>query len=232
MKMKLVRLILVVIALLFVQPLLNSRQSEPLADPTSLSLLSQGSPLPIPIDERGAIFHGSSSTPPLLASIQSAEIQILGHSSAERHIEVDLTHQKVYAIEGGQKVYEFSVSTGKWAPTPTGEFTIWAKVRSQKMSGGVPGTGTYYYLPNVPWVMFFSNNENPGSRGFSLHGTYWHNNFGHPMSHGCVNMRIEDAATLFEWADPVVTNAKAWSTNATIDNPGTKVIIYGTAPQE
>ncbi|EKD87424.1 MAG: hypothetical protein ACD_36C00086G0002 [uncultured bacterium] len=220
----------IVFALFLIQPLLSSYRAEPLADATSLKLLLAGKPLPVPADERTGEFYGTKVSPPLLSSLPEVS-GVLGHSSAERHVEVDLTHQKVYAVENGQKVYEFTVSTGKWAPTPTGEFTIWAKVRSQKMSGGVPGTGTYYYLPNVPWVMFFGSNEIPASRGFSLHGTYWHNNFGHPMSHGCINMRIEDAKTLFEWADPVVTNAKAWSTNSSADNPGTKIIIYGTAPR-
>lgn len=217
----------IVMAFFFVQPLLS--QPEPLADPVSLKLLSQGRELPVPDEEGAAEFHGTPATPPSLANLRITQ-QVLGHSSLKRHIEVDLTNQKVYAMEGGQKVYEFPVSTGKWAATPTGEFTIWAKVKSQKMSGGVPGTGTYYYLPNVPWVMFFGNNEVANSRGFSLHGTYWHNNFGYPMSHGCVNMRIDDAGILFSWADPVVTNEKAWSTNATADNPGTKIIIYGEAP--
>jgi lipoprotein-anchoring transpeptidase ErfK/SrfK len=49
--------------------------------------------------------------------------------------------------------------------------------------------------------MFYSNNEIPQSAGFSIHGAYWHNNFGHPMSHGCVNMKTTDAKKLFEWVD-------------------------------
>lgn len=221
---------LTLLALLFTV-FIFTRKSEPLADAKSLSLLLSGQTLPVPQDEAAAEFLGTRAVPPSIASLVQTT-GVLGSTSQDKHIEVDLTHQKVYAFEGSQKVYEFTVSTGKWAPTPTGEFTIWAKVKSQKMSGGTPGTGTYYYLPNVPWVMFFGNSEVPNARGFSLHGTYWHNNFGHPMSHGCVNMRIEDAGTLFAWADPVVTDPKAWSTNATPENPGTKVVIYGEAPSE
>jgi len=98
------------------------------------------------------------------------------------------------------------------------------------MSGG---SGTdYYYLPGVPWVQFFYNNEVAKSRGFSLHGTYWHNNFGHPMSHGCVNMRTEDAATIFAWTNPVVTNPKLWATYPTPEDPGTEIVIYGETPAE
>ena len=67
-------------------------------------------------------------------------------------------------------------------------------------------------------------------RGFSFHGTYWHSNFGHPMSHGCINMTIDDAKKLYDWATPVVTNEKAWSTLAKDGNVGTKVVIYGETP--
>lgn len=98
------------------------------------------------------------------------------------------------------------------------------------MSGGSKALRTYYYLPNVPWVMFFYNDQVAKMRGFSFHGTYWHDNFGTPMSHGCINMRSEEAKMLYDWATPVVTNEKAWSTPANPDNPGTKVIIYGEAP--
>jgi lipoprotein-anchoring transpeptidase ErfK/SrfK len=80
------------------------------------------------------------------------------------------------------------VSTGvRRYPTPPGEYRILRKVRIQAMSG--PG----YYVPNVEWVSYFLD-------GYAIHGTYWHNNFGHPMSHGCVNMRNEDARWIYEWA--------------------------------
>jgi lipoprotein-anchoring transpeptidase ErfK/SrfK len=105
-----------------------------------------------------------------------------------RWIDVDLTNQMVYAYEGDTIVNSFLVSTGTWlTPTVTGRHKIYVKVRMQDMSG--PG----YYLRDVPWVMFFSGD-------YGLHGTYWHNNFGTPMSRGCVNLTIDDAAWLFNWA--------------------------------
>jgi len=105
-----------------------------------------------------------------------------------RWIDVDLSHQMVYAYEGDVIVNSFLVSTGTWAtPTVTGQYNIYVKYRSAKMSG--PG----YYLPNVPYIMYFY-------KGYGLHGTYWHNNFGTPMSHGCVNLRTDDAGWLFNWA--------------------------------
>lgn len=105
-----------------------------------------------------------------------------------RWIDVDLTNQMVYAYEGDVVVNSFLVSTGTWrTPTVTGQYKIYVKYRSAKMSG--PG----YYLPNVPYIMYFY-------KGYGLHGTYWHNNFGTPMSHGCVNLRTSDAEWLFNWA--------------------------------
>jgi lipoprotein-anchoring transpeptidase ErfK/SrfK len=80
------------------------------------------------------------------------------------------------------------VSTGlPRTPTVTGSYRIYAKYASSTMSG--PG----YYLPNVPYAMYFY-------RGYSIHGTYWHSNFGHPMSHGCVNMLTSEAQWLYNWA--------------------------------
>ena len=143
---------------------------------------------------------------------------VLGATDDSRWIEIDLSDQKLYAHEGDRIAYEFLVSTGKWAPTPTGEFRIWIKLRYTKMSGGVRGTGTYYYLPNVPYTQYFY-------KGFGLQGTYWHNNFGHPMSHGCVNMRTPDAETLFYWTSPPVPQGVN-IVYPTKDNPGTKVVIH------
>ena len=118
-----------------------------------------------------------------------------------RRIEVDLTTQRLYGFENNQKVFDFTISSGTWNRTPTGTFKVWAKVRSQKMSGGSKELGTYYYLPNVPYILFFYNDKTAKKMGYSLHGTYWHNNFGVPMSHGCINMRTPDVAQIFSWAE-------------------------------
>lgn len=128
-------------------------------------------------------------------------------SLGEKHIYVDLATQTLYAFEGKSLFMQTLISSGLWGKTPKGIFTIWSKFRATRMSGG--SGADYYDLPNVPYVMFFSNDDIPGSSGFSLHGTYWHNNFGHAMSHGCVNMKTTDAGKLFEWADD-----------------GTKITIY------
>ncbi len=105
-------------------------------------------------------------------------------------IEVDLSQQRLYAHENGQVIFTTRISSGiAGHRTPIGRFRIWAKVRSQTMSG--PG----YNLPNVQWVMYFAG-EN------AIHGTYWHHNFGHPMSHGCINATNKAARWLYNWAPP------------------------------
>ncbi|MBI4130633.1 L,D-transpeptidase [Candidatus Roizmanbacteria bacterium] len=153
---------------------------------------------------------------------------ILGETSGGKRIEVDLANQRLYAFEGDKLIYNFLVSTGKWGKTPIGVFEIWTKIRSTKMSGGSKELHTYYYLPNVPFVMFFYNAEVPKWKGYGLHGTYWHNNFGHPMSHGCVNMKTEEVEQIYYWANPDLQGKS--SINSTAENPGTKIIIYGVAP--
>jgi Uncharacterized protein conserved in bacteria len=108
--------------------------------------------------------------------------------NGERWIDVDLTNQSVYAYEGDTVVNSFIVSTGTWlTPTVTGQYKIYVKIRSGNMHG--PG----YFLPDVPYIMYFY-------KGYGLHGTYWHHNFGTPMSHGCVNLQTDDAGWLFNWA--------------------------------
>lgn len=163
----------------------------------------------------------ASSFPPL---------QVLAHSTLPKRIEVDLTNQRVYAYEGDQKVYDFLVSTGKWGRTPTGNYRIYAKSRYQKMSGGSRALRTYYYLPNVPFIMWISGPGMAPSRGYSLHGTYWHNNFGHPMSHGCINMKTEEAGLLYYWSDPYPGESNV--VKATATDEGTEVVIYGVTPRE
>ena len=111
-----------------------------------------------------------------------------GVGENQRWIDVDLSSQRVYAYEGDQQVRTTLVSTGTWLhPTVTGKFKIYVKYQAADMSG--PG----YYLPSVPYVMYFY-------KGYGLHGTYWHHNFGTPMSYGCVNLPTNEAAWFFKFA--------------------------------
>ncbi len=106
-----------------------------------------------------------------------------------RYIDVNLSTQTLSAFEGYNLVNQFLVSTGRRGyETPTGEFHVYGKDRSAKMSG--PG----YYLPKVPYISWWNGD-------YSIHGTYWHHNFGHVMSHGCINMAISDAEWIYNWDD-------------------------------
>ncbi len=146
---------------------------------------------------------------------------VLGTTTAdgkEKWIEVSLEQQKLRAWEGETIVMEYPISSGKWFTTPKGTFHIWYKTRNQRMKGGSKDLGTYYDLPNVPHNMFYD-------RGFGIHGAYWHNNFGTPMSHGCINEPLNYAEQLFNWAGPVVPEG-ANVVRASDSNPGTKVFIH------
>ena len=164
-------------------------------------------------EEKVAVFEGNEISVPQLAA-EEPQTPILGVSDAERWIEVDLSEQKIRAWEGNSLYLESLVSTGlPWWPTPKGEFRIWTKFRSTKMEGG--SGKYYYYLPNVPYVMYFENGSVPGWRGYGLHGTYWHNAFGTQRSHGCVNLPTPIAQQLFYW----VTSKNEGGT-------GTRIVIH------
>lgn len=118
-------------------------------------------------------------------------------SSDYKFIAVDLKKQTLYRYQAGKLLDSFLISSGKWStPTLTGDFSIYRKRPKVNMSG------VGYSLPNVPWVASYDG-------AYTIHGTYWHSNFGYPMSHGCVNMRTPDAKTVYDWSEI-----------------GTKVIIY------
>ena len=131
---------------------------------------------------------------PQPASLAQREL-VLGETSVDegKWIETDLSEQRLYLKENGNTVNSFLVSTGKWSPTPKGEWRIWTKLTSTRMVGGSKALGTYYNLPNVPYTMYYD-------RGYGIHGAYWHNNFGNTMSHGCTNMKPEEAKIVFDWA--------------------------------
>jgi lipoprotein-anchoring transpeptidase ErfK/SrfK len=108
--------------------------------------------------------------------------------SKQRWIQVDLTKQRVIAWDGNRWVDAMIVSTGKAAtPTPTGIYEIYVKHREARMQGDD------YDIPDVPHVMYFTG-------GYGFHGAYWHNSFGTPVSHGCVNLALDKAKWLYNFA--------------------------------
>jgi lipoprotein-anchoring transpeptidase ErfK/SrfK len=140
-----------------------------------------------------------------------------GVGPADKWIEVNLFEQTLAAYEGDRMVYATLVSSGlpRW-PTPTGLFRIWAKVAMSKMSGR-DGFPDYYFLQDVPWIMYFNGSV-------ALHGAYWHDRFGARHSHGCVNLSPIDAKWLFDWTAPKA-DPRAW-TLPTPEEPGTWVWVH------
>ncbi|HEY9617479.1 MAG TPA: L,D-transpeptidase [Microcoleaceae cyanobacterium] len=108
--------------------------------------------------------------------------------STDRWIEIDLSSQRLIAWEGGVPVYAVIVSTGKSStPTVTGVFAIQTRLRYARMQG------EDYDVPDVPYTMYYYG-------GYAIHGAYWHHNFGTPVSHGCVNVAVNHAGWLYNWA--------------------------------
>ena len=114
-----------------------------------------------------------------------------------REIVVSISASAMWVYDNGELYTSSLVSTGigdiPETVTPIGYFSILSKVDIQDMQGVLGGED--YFVPDVPWVMYFDN------LGNALHGTYWHNNFGTPMSHGCVNLPMDIAQTLYAWAE-------------------------------
>ena len=106
---------------------------------------------------------------------ETTQANVLGATTGIKHIYVDLSNQRLYAYQGQAKIYDFVISSGKWHPTPTGDFHIWIKLRYTRMTGGEGADA--YDLPDVPFTMFFYSDDVSKSLGYSIHGAYWHDNF-------------------------------------------------------
>lgn len=146
-------------------------------------LIFVGQRLVIPTDP-GVIAQAAANAPAPQTGVNKSPIA----GRTGKYFLVDISDQMIYAFEGETLMRYTLVSTGRW-PTPTvlGTYQIYVKYVSTRMVG--PG----YDLPNVPYTMYFY-------KGYGIHGTYWHSNFGTPMSHGCVNLPIPEAEWAFNWA--------------------------------
>ncbi len=150
-----------------------------------------------------------------LRLVNQGELTPLSPGASGKRIEVDLKAQQVTAYENSRQVFSaFMASGDDGSETPQGEFRVERKMASRHMAGDT-GNGRGYNLPGVPWVCFISWN------GVSLHGTYWHNNYGEPQSHGCINLRPEAAKWLYRWSDPVVPTGKSFVAS----KEGTPVVV-------
>jgi lipoprotein-anchoring transpeptidase ErfK/SrfK len=158
-----------------------------------------------------------------LRPITAEELTPLSPTVTDKLLEVDTDNQWAHAYEDGHEVYSVRTATGDWFTvkgvlkdftTPTGEHKIERKTPSRHMAGGDLAAGEGYDLPGVPWVSYFT------SSGVAFHGTYWHNDFGLPRSHGCVNVTTEAAKWIYRWSLPhvPVNEGYVWEL-------GTKVIV-------
>ncbi len=120
-----------------------------------------------------------------------------GDPFTTKRIVVDLSKETLTAYDGDSVFMEEPISTGlDSTPTPPGTFTVFKKTPSRYMQGPIPDLSDQAYdLPGVPWNLYFT------ADGAVIHGAYWHNHFGEPWSHGCVNLSPQNAKKLYEWAD-------------------------------
>ncbi len=142
-----------------------------------------------------------------------------------KHIDVNLTTQYLTAYENDTVVFQTTISSGllygNHTATPVGEWHIEEKMPSKHMgNGNLFASVDDYELPGVPWTSFFT------PAGHAFHGTYWHDNFGSPMSHGCVNMRTSEANWIFRWARPPLGAAANWPANYDLRGYGTTVNVH------
>jgi lipoprotein-anchoring transpeptidase ErfK/SrfK len=151
--------------------------------------------------ERAVLTYDAQNSPEHLVQMGNAGWDYVvatglgSRAQGTKRIEVSLAEQWLYAYEGDEVVFDAPVATGKdgWE-TPTGSFAIFRKVPLQDMKG--EERGEEWDVKNVPHIMYFREG------GFALHGTYWHNLFGTGVrpSHGCVNLPLDAAELLYEWA--------------------------------
>jgi lipoprotein-anchoring transpeptidase ErfK/SrfK len=155
--------------------------------------------------------------------LDPTEVEPIRPEVEDKKIIVDVTHQTMACYEGNVEVHFCRISSGakfdasgnpvdKWS-TPVGAHPVWRKLVSTHMSGGTTGGG--YDLPGIGWTTLFVGN------GVAIHSTFWHNDFGVPRSHGCVNAKPEDARWVFRWTQPHVPYDPG---DVTVSMPGGTVI--------
>lgn len=151
---------------------------------------------------------------PHMRRITPNETTAISPGEKGKVIVVDLKRQKLTAYLKKRQVFQAQLASGYFdGETPQGEFRVERKQPSRHMAAG--GDVGAFDLPGVPWVCYIS------WTGVSLHGTYWHNNYGNPMSHGCINLSPEDAKWVYRWTDPYVPLKKKNS----FSDEGTRVIV-------
>jgi hypothetical protein len=138
-----------------------------------------------------------------------------GTGATEKWFDVDRDEQVLVAYEGKQPVYATMVSTGKWNhATPTVITRVASKLATANMNND---RGEKYAVADVPWTMFYDGH-------YAVHTSYWHDGFGGPRSHGCINLAPRDARLLYQWSSPDVP--PGWiAVYGDVDHPGSLVRV-------
>jgi lipoprotein-anchoring transpeptidase ErfK/SrfK len=153
----------------------------------------------LPDQTSDSLYSAATSSPPASGAEQIADNSVWVEASvhdlqqsSDQWIQIDLSEQRLTAWEGDTPVFSTEVSTGRISDsTPIGVYAVQEKYRTARMQG--ESQGKTYDIPDVPYTMYFSGS-------YAIHGAYWHDQFGDPVSSGCVNVPIEGAAWLFNWA--------------------------------
>jgi lipoprotein-anchoring transpeptidase ErfK/SrfK len=150
--------------------------------------------------------------------------------AGDKRIEVSIEAQTLTCYERGTMVFATPIAsgTGYINPagiqfgfnTPMGEHRILHKRPSRHMVGGDPDSvANHYDLPGVPWCSYFT------SLGAAIHGTYWHNNYGRPQSHGCINVTNDAAHWIYRWTKPFMGESADFKWDSEIDPDATRIIV-------
>ncbi len=144
--------------------------------------------------DRTHVFDAADATPRSAVRLAERHPRPAQIGATEKWVHVDLDEQVLVAYEGERPVFATLIASGKDdTPTKTGLFRVWQKVIHASMHGSEEDAP--YFVDEVPYSQYFY-------ASFALHGSFWHDNFGAPTSHGCVNLSIADAAWLFAWSPP------------------------------
>jgi hypothetical protein len=150
-----------------------------------------------------------------LRPLTAEDLAPLAPGAPNKSIQIDLQRQRLIAYQGAQPVFTARIATGYFeGDTPTGEFKVERKQPTRHMASNLDGHE--FDLPGVPWVCYIS------WTGVSIHGTYWHHNYGTPQSHGCINLLPEAARWVYRWTEPVADVTQ----NYVESDSGTRVIVF------
>ncbi|MDQ6746744.1 MAG: L,D-transpeptidase, partial [Candidatus Dormibacteraeota bacterium] len=153
-------------------------------------------------------------------SFYEHDVAVNFQTGGKRVVDVDLSSQQLLACKDGTQANQFAISSGT-APTHftyTGTFYIYSRVKDEEMkSPEGPFAPDFYDIKHVPWTQYFDG-------GAALHGAWWHNNFGHPMSHGCVNLQTPTQNS--KWPNAAPQAEWLWN----FDSIGDPVVVHGVTP--